>query len=408
MKENVALLKSGAVTLHNPLFEKILEQITKYRIRSRTPLAEMKHLLNINGINCFPRGDLVAISGKEKCGKTTDCRIIVSALLKGEYMGVKALEKNVSVLWIDTEQASQTSRAVCRGIELMCGFELPDIRFIYFALREYPNREEMTDVMRALFNEYCPDIAIIDGIRDFIPDFNDVVESAEIVLECMRLSSGVSAEKARETGLVERPPCCVCCILHQNKPKDDNNMRGHLGTELSNKAGEVWEATQDDDHVFMFAQTRSRTRPVDDPLRYKVHSQNYIDPDTGKTEEIGIPELWVIDPNASPDAESGMLEVPTHYIKTKEGYLAMNKRTAEYMFYKLMGFADWDYNTMKKQFLAMYHIDYYDFNLLVKLTDNHVFSTKVNGRTVWRYDGPTFNLQPLSGGNQGVSLAPPE
>jgi hypothetical protein len=78
------------------------------------------------------------------------------------------------------------------------------------------------------------------------------------------------------------------------------------------------------------------------------------------------------------------------------------------MFYKLMGFADWDYNTMKKQFLAMYHIDYYDFNLLVKLTENHVFSTKVNGRTVWRYDGPTFNLQPLSGGNQGVSLAPPE
>ena len=118
MKENVALLKSGAVTLHNPLFEKLLGQITKYRIRSRTPLAEMKHLLNINGINCFPRGDLVAISGKEKCGKTTDCRIIVSALMKGEYMGVKAVERqqDARVLWIDTEQARQTSRAVCRAI----------------------------------------------------------------------------------------------------------------------------------------------------------------------------------------------------------------------------------------------------------------------------------------------------
>ncbi len=394
VKNNQAMIKSGALTIHNPMWDKIKAKLEHMRIRAGTPLPEMKHLLNINGVNCFPRGDLVAISGKEKCGKTTDCRIIVSALMKGEYMGVKALEENVRVLWIDTEQACQTSRAVCRGIELMCGTEPPDDRFFYFALREYPNREEMTDVMRALFNEFRPDIAIIDGIRDFIPDFNDVVESAEIVLECMRLSSGVSAEKARETGLVERPPCCVCCILHQNKPKDDNNMRGHLGTELSNKAGEVWEATQDDDHVFMFAQTRSRTRPVDDPLRYKVQSKNFTD--TDKPEEIGIPELWVTDPNASPDSDSdsGIQEVPMHYIKTKEGYLALNKLSAQYMFYKLMGFADWDYNTMKKQFLAMWQIDYYDFNLLVKLTDNHVFSTKVNGRTIWRYNGPTFNLQP--------------
>ena len=198
VKNNQAMIKSGALTIHNPMWDKIKAKLEHMRIRAGTPLPEMKHLLNINGVNCFPRGDLVAISGKEKCGKTTDCRIIVSALMKGEYMGVTALEKNVSVLWIDTEQAW---------------------------------------------------------------------ESAEIVLECMRLSSGVSAEQARKKGLTERPPCCVCCILHQNKPKDDNNMRGHLGTELSNKAGEVWEATQDDDHVFSFAQTRSRTRPVDTPLR---------------------------------------------------------------------------------------------------------------------------------------------
>ena len=388
VQEDLAKIKSGEVPMHNPLFEKILGQIAKYRIRGRTPLAEMKHLLNINGINCFPRGDLVAISGKEKCGKTTDCRIIVSALMKGEYMGVKAIEKNVRVLWIDTEQACQTSRAVCRGIELMCGFEPSDSRFIYFALREYPDREEMTDVMRALFNEFCPDIAIIDGIRDFIPDFNDVVESAEIVLECMRLSSGVSAEQARETGLVERPPCCVCCILHQNKPKDDNNMRGHLGTELSNKAGEVWEATQDDDHVFTFAQTRSRTRPVDDPLKYKVNSQYFKDTDTGKPEEIGIPELWVVD--LTSNSEEDIQKVPLRYIKTKDCYYVLNKETALYMFYTVMEFADWDYNTMKKNFINKWGIDYYIFNELVKLTEKHVFSVKVGNRNVWRYDGPKF------------------
>ena len=386
LKENVALLKSGAVTLHNPLFEKLLGQITKYRIRSRTPLAEMKHLLNINGINCFPRGDLVAISGKEKCGKTTDCRIIVSALMKGEYMGVKALEENVRVLWIDTEQASQTSRAVCRGIELMCGTEPPDDRFFYFALREYPDREEMTDVMRALFNEFRPDIAIVDGIRDFIPDFNDVVESAEIVLECMRLSSGVSAEQARKKGLTERPPCCVCCILHQNKPKEDNNMRGHLGTELSNKAGEVWEATQDDDHVFSFAQTRSRTRPVDTPLRYKVVSRNYVDIENQKSEEIGIPQLW--EPTEA-DTEDEVDKVKN--FKTNFGWKPMTQETANMMFYTIMGYADWNFNTMKAKFVEYWGVSYPMFGKLYSMTDHHVFDVMVNGIKIYRYNGPKFD-----------------
>ena len=385
VKNNQEMIKSGALTIHNPLWDKIKAKLEHMRIRAGTSLPDMKHLLNINGVNCFPRGDLVAISGKEKCGKTTDCRIIVSALIKGEYMGVKALEKNVCVLWIDTEQACQTSRAVCRGIEMMCGFEPSDTRFIYFALREYPDRKEMTEVMRLLFNEYCPDIAIIDGIRDFIPDFNDIVESAEIVLECMRLSSGVSAEQAKKKGLTERPACCVCCILHQNKPKDDTSMRGHLGTELSNKAGEVWEATQDDDHVFSFAQTRSRTRPVDSPLTYKVYSKNYIDKETGKFEEIGIPELWV--PEVDPDMPQ---PGKARNIKTNHGWFAMNQETALMMFYKVMGFTNWGFNDMKQQFTEYWGVDVYHFNDLLKLTDNHVFRADPKDKKSWKYDGPTF------------------
>ena len=386
VKNNQAMIKSGALTIHNPQWDRIKAKLEHMRIRAGTSLPEMKHLLNINGVNCFPRGDLVAISGKEKCGKTTDCRIIVSALMKGEYMGVTALEKNVSVLWIDTEQASQTSRAVCRGIEMMCGFEPSDARFVYFALREYPDRQEMTEAMRMLFNEYCPDIAIVDGIRDFIPDFNDVVESAEIVLECMRLSSGVSAEQARKKGLTERPPCCVCCILHQNKPKDDNNMRGHLGTELSNKAGEVWEATQDDDHVFSFAQTRSRTRPVDTPLRYKVVSRNYVDIENQKSEEIGIPQLW--EPTEA-DAEEEVEKVKN--FKTNFGWKPMTQETANMMFYTIMGYADWNFNTMKAKFVEYWGVSYPMFGKLYSMTDHHVFDVMVNGIKIYRYNGPKFD-----------------
>lgn len=387
IKADQEKIKSGEITLHNPLWEKIQAKLENMRIRAGTPLPDMKHLLNINGINCFPRGDLVAISGKEKCGKTTDCRIIVSALMKTEYMGVKALEEDTRVLWIDTEQASQTSRAVCRGIELMCGSELSDERFIYFALREYPDRQEMTEVMRMLFDKYCPDIAIIDGIRDFIPDFNDVVESAEIVLECMRLSSGVSAEQAREKGLKERPACCVCCILHQNKPKDDNNMRGHLGTELSNKAGEVWEATQDDDHVFSFVQTRSRTRPVENPLRYKVVSCEYVDKVTKKPEEIGVPEIWTAPVPSDEDQEEVMVE-DVEFIQTGLGFKPLTEITAYEMLYKALGFGDWTWNTMRKQFCKYWGVDYHVFNAIREYSNGHLRNCVVAGQSVWRYDGP--------------------
>ena len=386
VKNNQAMIKSGALTIHNPMWDKIKAKLEHMRIRAGTPLPEMKHLLNINGVNCFPRGDLVAISGKEKCGKTTDCRIIVSALMKGEYMGVTALEKNVSVLWIDTEQACQTSRAVCRGIEMMCGFEPSDARFIYFALREYPDRQEMTEVMRLLFDKYCPDIAIIDGIRDFIPDFNDIVESSELVLECMRLSSGVSAEQAKKKGLTERPACCVCCILHQNKPKDDTSMRGHLGTELSNKAGEVWDASLDDGRVFSFTQLRSRTRPVDSPLRFKVISKNYMDKETGKFEEIGVPEIWIPEPGTEPQKQ----EEKVKNIKTNHGWYTMNHETACYMFWKVMGFANWEFKVMKQKFIEYWGVDFYLFNDLVKLTNNHVFKASQNDKKSWRYDGPDF------------------
>lgn len=370
--------------VNSPEWNELLEELKKYEIRCDTVLPEMRHLLQIDGVNCFPRGELVAISGKEKCGKTTDCRILVTALLKEEYMGIKALEKNVRVLWIDTEQALTTARAVLRGIDLMCGFPVPDDRLVYYALREYPEPSELPMLVRSLFDHYAPDIAIIDGIRDLIPDFNDVVRSAEIVHECMLLASGVKAEDAKEKGLNERPPCCVCCILHQNKSKDDSNMRGHLGSELSYKAGEVWEAHQDDDHVFTFKQTCSRTRPIDKALTYIVHSENYVEEDTGNSEEIGVPE-----PLVTEIGKNGANHVKK--IKTKLGEMPMTQENAFRMFYLAVGDAGWTFDAMKNKFCAYWSVNYSVFNQLRKLIDDHVKSrVDENGKNLWYYNGPKY------------------
>ena len=63
-------------------------------------------------------------------------------------------------------------------------------------------------------------LVIIDGIRDLMLDINNPSESVHIINKLMQWSS--------------RYDLHIHCVLHLNK--GDDNVRGHIGTELSNKA----------------------------------------------------------------------------------------------------------------------------------------------------------------------------
>ena len=375
-------LDAKEVSAH-PEWDEIQARLAQHLIRSDSDLPNQKFLIEIDGVKCFPRGDLVAISGKEKCGKTTVCRILSAILLRGEYEGYRALENNLRILWIDTEQAKTSTRTVCRGIDLMCGFNATDDQIRFLNLREWGDKETMRLVLQVMFDSFRPDFVILDGIRDFIHDFNDVCESAEIVLDVMRLSSGVSAEQGREQKLHERQPCCIACILHQNKPKDDKNLRGHLGTELANKAGEVWESTRGDDGLFKFTQTRSRTRPVEIPLAFKVHSRPYID-NRGCQEDIGIPEMWRI----TSSGEQMPMESQGPVITTSMGIYPKDENTALWLFWRLMNGRGWKYDDLKRQFCTQYGVPYQVFNELKAMVASSVVKDDLD--LLWHYQGPSF------------------
>lgn len=66
-------------------------------------------------------------------------------------------------------------------------------------------------------------LVIIDGIRDLMLDINNAGESVEVINRMMEWSS--------------RYDLHIHCVLHLNK--GDNNVRGHIGTEMSNKAETV-------------------------------------------------------------------------------------------------------------------------------------------------------------------------
>lgn len=394
LKQSVAEQLSAPIDMR-PEWAEIRKQIEAFFIERDTMLPAQRHLMEIHGIRCFPRGDIVGISGKEKCGKTTACRILATALLKGEHFGIRALEQGTRILWIDTEQARTSTRTLARAIDLMCGFEPDTERIRFLNLREWPEKDTMLEALHVVFDTFRPDFVVLDGIRDLIHDFNDVCESANVVLECMRLSSGVSEEQGRESGLHPRLPCSIVCILHQNKPKDDNNMRGHLGTELANKAGEVWESTRDDDDVFAFTQIRSRTRPLKEPITFKVNSRKYCD-NQGVTEEIGIPEPWCTGCDGQYAEQlrfqgSGfkrpMPDPNTVY--TSIGEFPKDANTAAWLFWKLMGNKAWHYDELKRQFTQHYDVHWSIFNELRALIPQCL--VKDDQDLLWHYQGPIFD-----------------
>ncbi len=386
LQQDIASLEAKPVSAH-PEWDEIQQRLEKCFIDRDTQLIEQKYLLEIHGVKCFPRGDLIAISGKEKCGKTTACRILATAMLRGEYEGIRALEQGLRILWIDTEQARISTRTVSRGIDLMCGFLPTSDQIRYLNLREWGDKASMRLVLQVMFDNFCPDFVILDGIRDFIDDFNDVRESADIVLEVMRLSSGVSAEDAKEKKLRERMPCSIACILHQNKPKDDNNMRGHLGTELANKSGEVWESTRGEDGLFEFTQTRSRTRPLEAPIHFKIKSKIYIDA-SGRQEEIGIPEIWneATDVPAAPEGPM---------IKTSLGSYKKDANTAYWLFWRLMNGRAWKFDDLKREFCSQYNVHFSMFNNLRNLIFDSIVRDDVS--LLWYYQGPSFSPDDAAG-----------
>ena len=74
-------------------------------------------------------------------------------------------------------------------------------------------------------------LVIIDGIRDFVYDINSPGESTDVISKLMRWTDDRQIH--------------IHTILHQNK--NDEHARGHIGTELNNKAETIMQIEPDKD-----------------------------------------------------------------------------------------------------------------------------------------------------------------
>ena len=212
---------------------------------------ELTFAIRIGRVGAISLGDIQAIKAKAKQGKTYLVSVFAAAILSGACVGVESDLRDAKVMFFDTEQNPRNTARVARRVHALCGWDIKrnNDRFRAYSLRDMETTERLGYIKGEI--ERCrPNVIFIDGIRDLLIDFNDQLESTTLVQEMMTLSKDYNM--------------AIVNILHTNKGKDDNNMRGHLGTELVNKSSDVFSVTRTKDGVFNVEQTDCRNMPVDD------------------------------------------------------------------------------------------------------------------------------------------------
>lgn len=182
----------------------------------------------VDGSTVATLGNFSASTGKAKAKKTFNVSAIVAASLAGGKVlnyQAKLPEGKRRILYVDTEQSRYHCHNVLERILRLAGLPtgVDNENLDFVCLREYTPATRIEVIDYALSRRKGYGLVIIDGIRDLLLDINNAAESVEVINKMMEWSSKYNLH--------------IHCVLHLNK--GDNNVRGHIGTEMNNKAETV-------------------------------------------------------------------------------------------------------------------------------------------------------------------------
>lgn len=211
-------------------FKDILNHI---RLRVTEDYEFPPEIVRIEGTTIATLGNFSASTGKPKSKKTFNVSAIVAAALSGkEILQYKASlpPGKKKILYIDTEQSKCHCHKVLQRILKLGGLPIDqeNENIEFFVLREYSPDQRRDIINCALQSDSEIGLVVIDGIRDLIRDINSPSESLDVVNDLMRWSSHYELH--------------IHTVLHLNKA--DDNTRGHIGTELNNKAETILKITK--------------------------------------------------------------------------------------------------------------------------------------------------------------------
>ena len=180
-------------------------------------------------------GNFSVSTGKAKAKKTFNVSAIVAAaLINGKVLEYQASfpESKRNILYFDTEQSPYHCQLVMQRILWLAGLPIDrDPELLRFShLRAIADPNERREIIRhAIYNTPNVGLVVIDGIRDLMLDINNSTEATKLVGDLMQWTSEQNIH--------------IQTVLHLNK--GDDNARGHIGTELNNKAETVLQIARD-------------------------------------------------------------------------------------------------------------------------------------------------------------------
>lgn len=254
--------------------------LEEQRITCDKELPPIEFLFRVSGKPCFPRGEVVMVTGKAKSGKTLFLSMLMACCVRDEVLFVQRpfdeidgcwVSQPVKCLWFDTEQSDRSTQEIlmCRMRKLIeapgqmtCHDEPWEHYFDIFNVRRLHYEERMRLFEKAV-RKYEPALVVLDGVRDLLADINDGIKAQDIVERLMKL--------AQETN------SCIVCVLHQNKSSEDRNPRGWIGTELMHKAFEVYSCEKaKPENIFVVEQTLTRKYDLDRLLFFRMDSETEL------------------------------------------------------------------------------------------------------------------------------------
>lgn len=208
--------------------EELESYLSKGEIKATDKVTIPPKILFVGDCTIATFGNFSASTGKAKSKKTFNISAMVAAAVTNTtVLNYRAClpEGKRKILYFDTEQSKFHCHNVLERIYKLSGLSVKkdDPRLLFWGLREYTPKLRIALIDYALRKHQEVGLVIIDGLRDLMYDINNGKEATDVMTVLMAWTSVYDLH--------------IHTVLHLNK--NDNNPRGHIGTELENKAETV-------------------------------------------------------------------------------------------------------------------------------------------------------------------------